>query len=116
MDIPFILCIADMTEQPSSFVARRWVCSCLTGLVRDVSRAPRDCAHAGREALQAVTNFGLRCYEDLFHTDGAVDTAKIDALLGQPAPESPAAPRTAMPQVLVLEYVRCIGLLLCAYS
>jgi len=56
--------------------------------------------------MQAVTNFGLRCYEDLFHKDGAVDLAKIDALLGQAAPESPAMPRVATPQVLILGHVQ----------
>ena len=56
----------------------------------------------GSSSLQAVTNFGLRCYEDLFHRDGGVDLVKIDALLGQVAPQSPAALHSATPQVLLL--------------
>ena len=51
--------------------------------------------------MQAVTNFGLRCYEDLFHKDGAVDLEKIDALLGQAEPQSPAGLPVVTPQVLM---------------
>lgn len=38
--------------------------------------------------LQAVTNFGLHVYADLFDGDGSVHVAKIDELLSSSSPDA----------------------------